>query len=775
MLSGYAIGTPAFAQTSIRVEGPVSGIPTSDAYQVSVSTSRNGNYQSAHVHFTEERYTGTKDDYGYVYYLEGYQMSYVNFEFANGSPWVMVRVPGQDVPSLEVRPNSKQAEVYYETDQDGFRIAKIKVHAPSDDFFKTSYLSVVPIINGEQRLDNALGIFANPFLEAPTGNVVRVSPGGAIPSAGSLSAGQTVVFEPGEHNIGINYTIKSGVNYYLANGAYVRGTFNKAGGYSNVRIYGYGILTSTHLKRFANGEKLRYNSLFSTNSSNVVVEGITFEDPAHHALILGSGRAGQNVVKKVKVLGWRANGDGFHMTGRALVQDCFLRTQDDATYIAADMDGVIFERLVTWNDFNGSSFIFTAGGGGKNVTVRNCDVVYNRNRFNVNDPGADKNNQWREHTGGSVFCLRGLLSGEVIENITVEDIRVDDDQIDRAIFWLNMQGSRTGLTNIAFRNITFRNITAPDGGDYPQRLYGYNNTSPQDITFECVTIADQELTSLEGWNTRSLATRQVQISACSEAPASSRSAYQGPHTIPGSLEAEFYDDGEPGVAFQDGTSGKRGNPAYRPNTPVDITDKSNASNGQTVGYIQRGEWLEYTIANVAGGTYDIILTYSSGATPGNVQVALSGTVLGTFDKLENTTGWNAFQTVTLEEIRLEGGTDQVLRLSALGSGFDLDNIEFASAGNARVAQRAGKATDSEVTASYEWFRTYPNPAHEQLVVEGTDDYRLEVYDMTGRQMLRQEHLQGKTSLDIRPLRPGLYLIKLRDGEQRAVQRRIVVE
>ena len=74
-------------------------------------------------------------------------------------------------------------------------------------------------------------------------------------------------------------------------------------------------------------------------------------------------------------------------------------------------------------------------------------------------------------------------------------------------------------------------------------------------------------------------------------------------------------------------------------------------------------------------------------------------------------------------------------------------------------------------------RLYPNPANERLTVEavGQEAYQVMMYDLTGRLMLQHDHLKGKTELDISHLRPGVYLLKLRDSSQHELRRRILVE
>ena len=73
------------------------------------------------------------------------------------------------------------------------------------------------------------------------------------------------------------------------------------------------------------------------------------------------------------------------------------------------------------------------------------------------------------------------------------------------------------------------------------------------------------------------------------------------------------------------------------------------------------------------------------------------------------------------------------------------------------------------------LRIYPNPASNQLIVEGKHDYQVSLCDLTGRPVMQRDHLSGKTTLDISHLRSGVYLIKAQDAQGQLNQQRIVVE
>jgi hypothetical protein len=173
-------------------------------------------------------------------------------------------------------------------------------------------------------------------------------------------------------------------------------------------------------------------------------------------------------------------------------------------------------------------------------------------------------------------------------------------------------------------------------------------------------------------------------------------AYNGPHAIPGTIECEYYDNGGEGVAFNEVDGNKNGDASFRPSDGVDVPNKSNAGNGKAVGWTNPGEWLEYTIADVASGTYDIVLTYASGSgSPGDLQVELDGNVIGTFADIAFTgADWNTFTTTTIPDVSVAGGSDRVLRLYQVGAGYDLDQIEF-------VATGGGPAPDADVDTPIE--------------------------------------------------------------------------
>lgn len=157
-------------------------------------------------------------------------------------------------------------------------------------------------------------------------------------------------------------------------------------------------------------------------------------------------------------------------------------------------------------------------------------------------------------------------------------------------------------------------------------------------------------------------------------PAVAQSPTNGqPHTLPTRIEAEEFDEGGPGVAYADADGGNRGG-AYR-STGVDVEAAESAGGGHALGWIEDGEWTEYTTV-VDRGAYDLKLRVSGYARDGRVRVALGEEELATVE-VPYTGGWHDWETVTVEGVSVERGGIRALRVEAEGGSFNLDWITLA--------------------------------------------------------------------------------------------------
>ena len=80
--------------------------------------------------------------------------------------------------------------------------------------------------------------------------------------------------------------------------------------------------------------------------------------------------------------------------------------------------------------------------------------------------------------------------------------------------------------------------------------------------------------------------------------------YKGAHHIPGTLEAEDFDEGAQNVAYYESDT-KPADAGYRGAHAVDVRADGNASGGYYIGDVQPGEWMCYTIEVDEDGAYSI--------------------------------------------------------------------------------------------------------------------------------------------------------------------------
>ena len=134
---------------------------------------------------------------------------------------------------------------------------------------------------------------------------------------------------------------------------------------------------------------------------------------------------------------------------------------------------------------------------------------------------------------------------------------------------------------------------------------------------------------------------------------------------------------------------------------VQAFTKAGANNGQTLGYIEPGDWAAYNGVNVGGATTFRARVVSGGA-GGTIQVrngSPTGTVLGSV-AVPNTGSWDTYANVQASLTGVPSGTANVyLTFTGSGTGlFDVDDFTFVKTstpptGTGRIVGLAGKCLD----------------------------------------------------------------------------------
>ncbi|KAF0192878.1 MAG: hypothetical protein FD165_648 [Gammaproteobacteria bacterium] len=133
----------------------------------------------------------------------------------------------------------------------------------------------------------------------------------------------------------------------------------------------------------------------------------------------------------------------------------------------------------------------------------------------------------------------------------------------------------------------------------------------------------------------------------------------GPFAINQIIEAEDFDEGGQGVAYYDVTPGNSLGGDYRPGEDVDIESGRGASNGFSVGLVQLGEWLRYTVDIPASGLYDIDIRTSQPLGGGQFHLDFNGdNVTGVIYPLPSGDPQN-WDVIKVSGVKLNGGVQQM--------------------------------------------------------------------------------------------------------------------
>jgi hypothetical protein len=164
------------------------------------------------------------------------------------------------------------------------------------------------------------------------------------------------------------------------------------------------------------------------------------------------------------------------------------------------------------------------------------------------------------------------------------------------------------------------------------------------------------------------------------------------HTIPGLIHGSDFDMGRDGYAYSDKESANyhlstnnftawNNGYAYR-NDGVDLEPCSDNINttGYNVGWIDRDEWLQYTVNVAADALYDINIRVASGANSGKFHFIMDGVEISAPFSVPNSGGWQTWQTVTVQDVILSS-TDKKLRFYADAQGFNMSSLEFVQKGS----------------------------------------------------------------------------------------------
>jgi hypothetical protein len=145
----------------------------------------------------------------------------------------------------------------------------------------------------------------------------------------------------------------------------------------------------------------------------------------------------------------------------------------------------------------------------------------------------------------------------------------------------------------------------------------------------------------------------------------SRTAYNGPHAIPGTIQAEDYDTGGFGVAYNQSGPGAAANDLIGSGEQTGFRADNNGNihpaagpggGGYALGWSHPGDWYKYTVRAVAAGRYTATFQVADGGPGGTFHLEdeagrdLTGPVTA-----PDTGGWGNWKRVTSSAFSLKPG------------------------------------------------------------------------------------------------------------------------
>ena len=208
-------------------------------------------------------------------------------------------------------------------------------------------------------------------------------------------------------------------------------------------------------------------------------------------------------------------------------------------------------------------------------------------------------------------------------------------------------------------------------------LLGTDTSSPYSFAWNNVAAGTYTLTA-KATDNQNAATTSSAVSITVTGVVT-QSPYGGTvRSIPGKIEAEHYDLGGQNVAYNDLSAGNSGT-ALRTDD-VDIENSTDTGTGQNIGWIQAGEWLEYTVNVTTAGSYSLVARVAATAVGKTFHVEMDGSNVSGTITVPNTTGWQIWQSVTVTTTSLSAG-QKIMRIYADAGDFNVNYLEFTSSGN----------------------------------------------------------------------------------------------
>lgn len=256
------------------------------------------------------------------------------------------------------------------------------------------------------------------------------------------------------------------------------------------------------------------------------------------------------------------------------------------------------------------------------------------------------------------------------------------------------------------------------------------------------------------------------VDAAIRQPETSETLPFAENKLPGRIYAVNYDLGKVGYAYQDkdykNSSGNAGGVTYNSgwqyrNDGVDIekcSDNAANTNGYNVGWINPGEWLQYTVDAARTGYYKASLRTAAANSDGRLIIYIDGKSVTNYIDIPNSGGNQSWKTTVIDSIEIPAGKHEMQVFFSNG-GFNLNYIEFAGIGFTGNDTEGGPK-------GYFLGQNYPNPFNPvskiKYSIEQEGNVSLKIYNSLGKEaavLINERQAAGSHTVEINASKLGL--------------------
>lgn len=245
----------------------------------------------------------------------------------------------------------------------------------------------------------------------------------------------------------------------------------------------------------------------------------------------------------------------------------------------------------------------------------------------------------------------------------------------------------------------------------------------------------------------------LEVASCEQRP------YQGnKQQVPGTIKMVHYDEGGQGVAYFDTTPNEnRGQGGIRNDEGVDTGDGEDGEGH--IGYLEQGEWVEYTLDVQKSGNYTIKMKYAKASGNGAISLHFDGEDKTGIITPANTAGWQEFGIMTFENAIVLTEGESVMRLFVEQGGVNISQLIFEEEG---VLNAVGAHVEKKTSIT-----VYPNPVRNTVYVQQVVPEKLgyEIYNIAGSKISNGTLSAVLSEIPVNHIKAGLYLIRLSNGKE----------